>query len=323
MLVDAALSRERDGRGSRRGGGAGKRQLQVARQPDIAPLSINLGMLVERVEFVQQSAGAFTRAEEQKPSGLQREVEEREHRLLRVRLKVDQQVAARDQIQLGERRIANEVVRGEHDALAQRLGDLVALGLERKKPLQPFGADAVHLVGGVDAGARRLQRRLVHVGRQDLHVHRSTTDAQALVQQHGNRVRLLAGRASRYPHPNLIVGISALDDLRDDSVLECIECGVVAEKTRDADQQILVQRAQLARIAAQLLDVHIDIQRSIEPEAPFDPAGDGAGLVVREVDRIFVPKQAENRLDAALFGGRPRRQRSSVDGRQRRHRRRG
>src|SRR5688572_32533372 len=54
-------------------------------------------------------------------------------RLLRVRLEVDQKVAARDQIELGERRVAQQIVRGEDDALPQRLRDLVAVRLRSEE----------------------------------------------------------------------------------------------------------------------------------------------------------------------------------------------
>src|SRR5215207_11570532 len=87
-------------------------------------------------------ARALARAEEQDPTRLQGEVEQREDRLLRVRLQVDQQVAAGDEVHLRERRVTNEVVRREDDALAQRLRDLVAVRLQGEEALAALGADA-------------------------------------------------------------------------------------------------------------------------------------------------------------------------------------
>ena len=60
---------------------------------------------------------------------------------------------------------------------------------------------------------------------------------------------------------------------------------VVAEEPRHADQQILVERVQLARVAAQLLDVRVDVERAVQRQAPLDAARDRGRLVVREVDR--------------------------------------
>jgi len=91
-----------------------------------------------------------------------------------------------------------------------------------------------------------------------------------------------------------------LDQLRDDAVLERL---FVAEEPRDADEQILVERAQLAGVAPELLDVHVDVERPVEGQAPLDAARDGARLVVGEVDAVLVAEQAQDRVDAALLVG--------------------
>ena len=103
LRVDPGVRGAAGGTDARQRAAARQRQLQVARQADVAPLPVDLGVLVDRVELVEQAAGALARAEKQEPAGLQREVEQRQHRLLRVRLEVDQQVAARDQVHLRER----------------------------------------------------------------------------------------------------------------------------------------------------------------------------------------------------------------------------
>ncbi len=61
-LIDGA-ARDRHGRGAWRRAGARQRQLQVARQPDVAALAVDLCVFVDGVELVDEAARAFTRAE--------------------------------------------------------------------------------------------------------------------------------------------------------------------------------------------------------------------------------------------------------------------
>ncbi len=55
-------------------------------------------------------ADAFRSAEDQKSGGRQGEMEEGEHSILQDRLKIDEEVAATDQVHLGERGIVEEIV---------------------------------------------------------------------------------------------------------------------------------------------------------------------------------------------------------------------
>ena len=57
----------------------------------------------DRFEFVEQPAWRLARAEKQESAGLQREMKQREHRFLRMRLQIDKEVPTRNQIELGER----------------------------------------------------------------------------------------------------------------------------------------------------------------------------------------------------------------------------
>lgn len=84
-------------------------------------------------------------------------------------------------------------------------------------------------------------------------------------------------------------------------MLERLEGVLVPEEARHADEQVFVERVQLARIAAQLLDVHVDVDRPVESEAALDSARDRARLVVREVDGVLVPQEAQDGIDPVLF----------------------
>src|SRR5437879_7236234 len=85
--------------------------------------------------------------------------------LLEVRLQVDKQVAAADQIELGKGSVADQVLDGKDDRLAQRLGDLVIMVIELgEKSAKQIGWH----VGGdafrVDPAAGIFQGFLLRVG---------------------------------------------------------------------------------------------------------------------------------------------------------------
>jgi hypothetical protein len=68
-------------------------------------------------------------------------MEQGEQPFLGIRLDIDEQIAATDQFQVGERGIADQILRGENDLLAQALLDLIAVTLPGEEPLQSVGLD--------------------------------------------------------------------------------------------------------------------------------------------------------------------------------------
>jgi len=99
----------------------------------------------------------------------------------------------------------------------------------------------------------------------------------------------------------IVGGLRPLDDLRNDALLEHLEGAVVAEEPRDADQQIFVERVELAPVRAQRVDVGGQIDRPVQRQTPLDPPRDGARLVVGEVDAVLVAQQAQDRRDAGVL----------------------
>ena len=89
----------------------------VARRPEPAVDPPFLRYWLEQVLLPGDALGG---AEKQVPALAQREVEQGEHLLLDLRLEVDQQVAAADQIEPGERRVLQQVLGREGDRFPQR-----------------------------------------------------------------------------------------------------------------------------------------------------------------------------------------------------------
>jgi len=99
-------------------------------------------------------------------------VERGQHLALRVLFKINQQVAATDQVHPREGRIAEQILPGEDDHLAQELGGAVAAVLLRKEAPQPFRREVVEEAFGIKTGAGFIEQRLVKVGGKKLQLAR-------------------------------------------------------------------------------------------------------------------------------------------------------
>ena len=83
-------------------------------------------------------------------------MEEREQPLLRLRVQIDEQVAAGDEVEFRERRVLADVLRREDDHLPNFLLDAIVAVFLGEKPRQPF---ARHVHGDalrVNPGAGRV-----------------------------------------------------------------------------------------------------------------------------------------------------------------------
>ena len=93
---------------------------------------------VHRLEQVRPAGDVLGGAEEEEAPGAQRVVEQAHHLALDLAVQVDEQVAARDQVQLWEGRVLDEVVRGEDAHLAHLFAHAVLALLPREEAFQAF-----------------------------------------------------------------------------------------------------------------------------------------------------------------------------------------
>ena len=99
------------------------RELQVGR-PTRADAPVNAPFLGDRLEQVDLPANRLRRAQEQVASLVESEVQEGDDLLLHLRFEVDQQVAATDQVDLGERGVGDQVLNRKRHGFAHLLADL-------------------------------------------------------------------------------------------------------------------------------------------------------------------------------------------------------
>src|SRR6185436_15132694 len=91
----------------------------------------------------------------------QGEVKQRDQLPLYFRLQVNEHVAATDQIELGERRIADQILAGEDHRFTNALGHPIAVILAREEALQPLWRDVERDALGIHARSRDLERAIV------------------------------------------------------------------------------------------------------------------------------------------------------------------
>src|SRR5215472_10681205 len=87
-----------------------------------------------------------------------------EDAFLKRRREIDQDVAAADEIDLREWRIARDILFGEDAQIANRTADSISSFLLREEPTQAIGRHIRRDAVEVHAGARLQDRRLVDVG---------------------------------------------------------------------------------------------------------------------------------------------------------------
>ena len=119
-------------------------------------LAVDAQLLVDQREQVALRADGLGLAEHQEAVRLERVVEHREQLPLQLRVQVDEDVAAEDQVEPRERRIPGEVLAREDAQVAHHLADAVAAVDPREEAAQPLGDDVGRDARRIDAGARVL-----------------------------------------------------------------------------------------------------------------------------------------------------------------------
>ena len=134
-------------------------------------------LLADRLEAIGNAADRFGGAQKEHAALAQREMEKGQDLALRLRAQVDEQIAAGDEVEAGERRVGQQALTGEHHRLTQFAHDLIAVvlfGEEASEPrrrhvgLDQFRIDAIagerHAVR-VDVGGEHLQLDIAFCGR--------------------------------------------------------------------------------------------------------------------------------------------------------------
>ena len=159
--------RSRLGAGGR-AGAKGRGKLDRLRPQDGLGPPEDPRFAAQRGKEIGEAANRLRAAEKQDAAGTETVVKQRNEFLLHFRRQVDQQVAAAQDVQLGEGRVHDEVLRRKDHHLADLLAHPVAVFFLDEEPAQPLRR---HVGGNVvreEALAGLVDRVLVQVGGEDL-----------------------------------------------------------------------------------------------------------------------------------------------------------
>ena len=246
---------------------------------------VELGLAVQRLKQVTKLTHGLGGTQKQQAARVQGVVEQRNQLLLQLGAHVDQHVAATDEVELGERRVLDHVVLGEHQHVANAFVNAVAAAvrLGGEKAGQARGRNVAGNAGRVQAGPRHRNGLVVDVGGENLHPEMGLELLHALLQQNRNGVGLDPGGAAGGPDAHHGAGRFAAEQLGDDLRLQRVKGLGVAEKVGHANQQVTKQGLHLGRVLLQVLDVAFHGVELLHRHAPLNAAVNGAGLVQRKI----------------------------------------
>ena len=209
-------------------------------------------------------------------------MEQRQDFLLQVPAHIDQQIAATDQIEPGERRVFDQVLLRKDQHVAEFFADAVgrAVRLRREKPRQPLRQNVGRDAGGIETGAGLFNGLAIDVRGEHLHLETPLHPFHVLLQEDGDGIGLLSAGTARHPHADRGGCVLARKKQRDDLFLQRRECLGVAEEPGHADQQIAKEGLHFGRSLLQVADVLAQSFDLLYGHPPLDAAIDRVWLVL-------------------------------------------
>ncbi len=151
-------------------------------------------------------------AKEEEAARLERVVEKVEEVLLQLALHVNQQVATADEVEPGERRVAQHAMSGEKHRLAKIAVDPVVVALSGKKAYEPLARNLGGNRGRVQSFTRDAQRALVEIGGKYLNLGRIGERVRILRRKYRQRIRFLSRGASNRPDSDGVFAALAFEE---------------------------------------------------------------------------------------------------------------
>ena len=203
--------------------------------------------------------------------------------LLQLAIEIDEQVAARDQVEPGEWGVLEQAVAGEQEHVPKLLLGPVVVPLPREKAVKTLPADIGLDRARVLAMASNGKRTGIQIGTENLDPRADFVTRRFLQEQDCDRVGLLTRGTAGHPHANGVARLLALEEPRYGMLCQSLECFGVSEECRDRNQQITKQRLCLLHIVAQEREVVRKMLSSRHLGAARDPSQYRRFLVLREV----------------------------------------
>ena len=286
---------------ARRRGGEGSGELdRLLPQGGIEP-PVEAGLAVQGGEEVDGGADGLRAAQKQDPFGVEGIVKEGHQFFLQLRGQVDQEVAAAQDIELGEGGVHDDVLHGEDRHLPDIFGEAVAVLFFDEEPSEPLGRHIRGDVGRKDPLAGLVDGFTVEVGGEDLEGEASPVlhPVEGLFEDDRQGVRLLPRGAAGHPGPEHLAGGTVREE-REDDLFQVLPRRRIAEEARHADQELLEEELEFLGIRLEKPHILADPLDLVDAHAPLDPAVDGALLVQGKVVARLGPEEDDDLVEGAL-----------------------
>src|SRR4051812_35427953 len=239
-------------------------------------------------------------AKKQHSSRLKCVVQTREYLLLQIRIEIDQQIPACQQIYVGDRRVLSQIAAPEDDQPANLpIDPQQAFAL--KIFFAPLRAHPAQAFSGIFTAARSTQRFFVYIRRIDLDVVILNTRAEIFCQQDRNRIRLLSAGATGAPCAKGMSGFHAFEQRWQNFMTQNLPRWRVTEKRRDIDQDSIQELSNFFGTFANVFGV-LGIAAHIELKHPApEPALQRRALVAAEIETPLLRKLLQQILECDVL----------------------
>ena len=286
----------------RRTGGKGRGKDDRIRSQDgfRPPEEPRLG--AQRDKEISEIPDRLGAALKQNAAGQQAVVKQRNQFLLHLGGQINQQVAAAQDVQLGEGRVHDEILRGKDDHLANLFAHPVAMLFLLEEALQP----GFRNIGG-DVGQKETRPGLfncVQVQVRGENLNRKLSPGldrfERLFEHDGQGISLFPRGATGHPRAQRLVGHAAGEQRGNGRFGQLLPGGGVAKKIRHADQQFPKQQIQLLRILLQVADISRHLFDLVKAHAALDPAIQRVPFVKSKVVARVGAQQNDHLFQRAL-----------------------
>ena len=278
----------------------------MRRRGDVAQPQAGVGL----GHFAEDAIGQFERfeqfavgqqhlglAEKQVAVLVQREVEPGENVALTLGIEIHQRVAADDQVEVRDRRIAHQVMPAEDHTVAQVAVEAKAAVYTVKVFLTQVFGHRLNVALVVGGGARLVKGVLIHVGGINLDALAELFGSHLLAQEHGQGVSFFAGGAAGAPEAKLRRWAALAYHRRQHVFGEVVPRFSIAEKRGDVDQDCVKKRDKLVRVGLQIILICAEAVEVDRLHALGHPPANARALIPGKIKSVGVFEKLQQPLE--------------------------
>ncbi len=272
-------ARDRPQLGRARGKQRHSRCVRLARRtsPEDAPA------LADNFEETFRVAERLGISEQQVPAVTECEMQQGQPATLRLRLQIDEEISTRNDIDARERRIAQQVLRSEHDLLPQGRLHPISVIVFVEELCEALGGQIAFDAGRIDSGTGEGEGLIRRVGSEHLDLELLAGPRGFLGNENRQGVRLLAAGARRDPGADRIPLRPLLYERPYDRFAQRLPGFWIAKEAGYIDHQVVGKRGRFRSLLPDVRGILVELSDSEQPHAPLDPPHHGSGLVRCEV----------------------------------------